>query len=96
MPLVPPAFELIYHSLSPQESSPSLQPGASSSSGKKGKGDDEGNDDSLSVMSHLGLDIFEKLQEALSAGRMRLVDAFKEFDKDADGMLSPEELLKYV
>ena len=27
---------------------------------------------------------------------MRLVDAFKEFDKDADGMLSPEELLKWV
>ena len=36
------------------------------------------------------------LQDALITGRMRLVDTFKEFDKDGDNLLGAEELLKLI
>ena len=36
------------------------------------------------------------VQDALVTGRMRLVDTFKEFDKDGDNLLGAEELLKLI
>ncbi|GAX81428.1 hypothetical protein CEUSTIGMA_g8858.t1 [Chlamydomonas eustigma] len=50
----------------------------------------------LSKMRGCMGNIFEKLQDAVSNGRMRLFDVFKEADKDADNVLNGEEMLRLV
>lgn len=36
------------------------------------------------------------VQDALAAGRMRLIEVFRETDKDGDGALSCDELFRLV
>lgn len=50
----------------------------------------------LQEIQEAGADVFERLQAALSSHRIRLVEVFREADKDCDGALDSAQLYRLV
>ncbi|KAG1665339.1 hypothetical protein FOA52_011753 [Chlamydomonas sp. UWO 241] len=67
--------------------------GASAAAGGWGEDEDEA---VVAVDPGAGADIFMRLQDACVSRRMRLVDVFRETDKDGDNALNDKELLRLV